>query len=62
MLYVGAGVACCGYLTLEDVQADPTKSVDIGMIDLGQKADLGWHHRVVLRQEQLQLELAACRK
>lgn len=46
-------------LILEDVQADATQLVDIGVVDLRQKTNLGCVHRVILRQEQLQLKKAA---
>ena len=36
-------------LTLEDVQTDTPQLVDIGMVDLGQEADLGWSHGIVVR-------------
>lgn len=46
-------------LVLQNVQADATQLVHIGVVDLGQEADLGGRHRVILREEQLQLEHAA---
>lgn len=47
-------------LTLQHIQTDPAKTVDVRVVDLGQEADLGRHHRIVLGQEQLELELAPC--
>lgn len=43
-------------LTLEDIEADTAKLVNVGVVDLGHEADLGRSHGVVLGQEQLQLE------
>lgn len=43
-------------LTLEDVQADSTEAIDVGVVDLGEEADLGWCHGVVVGQEELELE------
>lgn len=48
-------------LTFENVEADPAQLVDVGVVDLGQEAHLRGRHRVFLGQEQLQLELSACR-
>lgn len=47
-------------LTLQDVQADSTEAIDVGVVDLGKEANLGWRHGVVVRQEQFELEDAAC--
>lgn len=44
------------YLTLQDVQADAAKSINVGVVDLGQEANLGWCHGVVVREEELKLE------
>lgn len=46
--------------TFQDVKADPTKLVDIGVEDLGEEADLGRGHGVVVREEELELEGTAC--
>ncbi len=46
-------------LVLEDVEADASHAIDIGMIDLREEVHLRWHHRIVLRQEQLQAEATA---
>jgi len=43
-------------LILKDVQADAAELVDVGMIHLGQEADLGWGHGVVGGEEEFQLE------
>ena len=48
-----------GPRTGEDVEADPAEAVDIGVIDFGEEADLGWRHRVVVWEKELQLERAA---
>lgn len=37
-----------GKLTLQDVQADSAEFVDVGMVDLGQEADLGRDHGIVI--------------
>ena len=47
-------------LTLQDIQADASKAVDVGMVDLGQESDLGRSHGVIIRQEQLEAENATC--
>jgi hypothetical protein len=46
-------------LTLEDVEADATQSVDVGVVDLGQEAHLGRGHGIVVWEEELELEDAA---
>ena len=46
-------------LVLEDVKADAAQFVNVGVVDLGEEAHLGWRHRIVLRQEELQFEDAA---
>lgn len=46
-------------LTLENVEADAAQLVDVGVEDLGQEADLGRRHRVVVGKEKLELEDAA---
>ena len=43
-------------LTLQDVQADSTEAIDVGVVDLGKEADLGGSHGVVVGQEQFELE------
>lgn len=45
--------------TLEDIETDATQLVDVWVVDLGEEADLGRDHGVVIRQEQLKLELSA---
>lgn len=47
-------------LTLEDVEADATQLVDVGVVDLGKEADLGRGHGVVIREEEFELEDATC--
>lgn len=46
--------------TFQDVKADATQLVDVGVEDLGQEADLGGHHWVVVGEEELELEVTAC--
>jgi hypothetical protein len=48
-------------LILENVEANSAELVDIGMINLGQEADLGRSHRIIIGQEQLQLEDTICK-
>lgn len=40
-------------LTLQYVEADTSQLIDIWMIDLGEKSNLGRRHRVIVGQEQL---------
>merc|ERR1719188_1307462 len=40
---------------LQYIQADATKLVNVGVVDLCQEADLGRLHRIALRQEELKL-------
>lgn len=47
-------------LTLENVKANAAQPVDVGVVDLGKKANLGRSHGVVVRQEELQLEDTTC--
>lgn len=44
--------------TFQDVKTDAAKLVDVGVEYLGEEADLGWRHGVVVREKQLQLERA----
>lgn len=46
--------------TLQHIQADATQLVDVGVEDLGQEADLGRDHGVVVGEKELELEGAAC--
>ena len=57
----GADLEGRGPLVLEDVEADAPELVDVRVVDLGEEAHFGRRHRVVFREEQLELELAACR-
>jgi len=41
---------------LQYIQAYPSHSIDIRMVDLGEEVNLGWHHGIVLRKEKLQTE------
>lgn len=45
--------------TLQDVQANSTETIDVGVIDLGKETDLGRSHGVVVGKEQLELEDSA---
>jgi hypothetical protein len=47
--------------TFQNIKADTAKLIDIGVVYLGQKSDLWWSHRIVIWQEKLELEDAACR-
>lgn len=46
-------------LTLEDVQTDATEFVDVRVVYLGEESDLRRSHRVVVGEEELQIEYAA---
>lgn len=46
--------------TLEHVETDTTKLVDVGMVDLCEEADLWWSHRIVVGEEELKLEDTTC--
>lgn len=46
------------YHTFQDVEADAAKLVDIGVEYLGEEADLGRCHGIIVGEEQLQLECA----
>jgi hypothetical protein len=48
-----------GRLTLENVETNATQSVDVGVVDLGEEADLGRGHGVVVWEEELELKHAA---
>lgn len=47
-------------VVLQNVQADATQPVDVGVIDASQEAYPRWAHGVVVRKEELEVELAAC--
>lgn len=42
--------------TLQDIQANSSETVDVGVVDLGQESDLRGSHGVVFGQEQLKTE------
>jgi hypothetical protein len=42
--------------TLQDIQADSAETVNVGVVDLGEEADFGRCHGIVVGQEQFQLE------
>lgn len=46
-------------LTLQHVQTNATQSVDVGVVDFGEEANLGRRHGIVIREEELELEDAA---
>jgi hypothetical protein len=48
-----------GPVVLQNIQADATQSVDVGVIDASQEAYPRWAHGVVVGQEELEVELAA---
>ena len=48
-------------VVLQNVQADAAEPVDVRVIDASQEADPRWAHRVVVREEQLEVELSAYR-
>jgi len=45
-----------GPVALQDIQTDAAKLIDVGMVDLGQESDLGWGHRIIIWEEELELE------
>jgi hypothetical protein len=47
-------------VVLQYVEADATQSVDVRVIDASQEAYPRWAHGVVVGQEELEVELAAC--
>lgn len=47
-------------LTLEHVEADSAELVDIRVVDLGEEADLGRRHGVIVGEEELELEYTTC--
>jgi hypothetical protein len=42
--------------TLQNIEADAPQLVNVGVEYLGEKTDLGRRHRVIVREEQLELE------
>ena len=46
--------------TLQYIQADSAEAIDVGVVDLGEEADLGRSHGVVVGQEQFKLEDSTC--
>ena len=46
-------------LVLEDVKTDATELVNVRMVDLSSKENLGWNHRVFLREEELKVKHTA---
>lgn len=45
--------------TFQNIEADATELIDVRVEDLGQEANLGRSHRIVLGQKQLKLEYPA---
>ena len=43
-------------LILQNIKTDPSKLVNVGMIDLGAEEHLRWHHRILIRQEKFSVE------
>lgn len=48
--------------TFQDIQADTAQLVDVRVEDLGEEADLGRDHRVIVGEEELEFEGAAWSK
>lgn len=46
--------------TLQHVQTNTAKLVDIGVVYLGQEPNLGRRHGVVIGQEEFELEYSPC--
>lgn len=49
-------------LTLQNVQTDAAKAVDVGVVNFGQEADLWGSHRIIVRKEQLKSKDTTCRE
>jgi len=49
-----------GPVVLQYIEADATESVDVRVVDASQEAYPRWAHGVVVGQEELEVELAAC--
>lgn len=47
-------------LVLEDIEADTAQFVNVGVVNARQEAHFRRRHRVIRRQEQLELEDAVC--
>lgn len=43
-------------VALQDIETDTAQLVDIRVVDLGEKANLGWRHGVVVWEEELEVE------
>lgn len=43
-------------LTLQHVKADAAELVDIWVVDLGEKANLGGRHRIVIGEEEFEVK------
>lgn len=53
------GALCRGKSrTLENIQANTAELVDVGMENFGQESDLRRGHRIVIGEEELELENA----
>ena len=50
--------SCLGRYTLEDIETDAAKLINVGVVDFGQEPDLWWGHWVVIWEEKLELENA----
>jgi len=55
----GADLESGGPVALEHIQTDAAELVDVGVVDLGQEADLWWGHGVVVWEKELELEYAS---
>jgi len=52
----GSDLQGWGPLVLEDIQANSSQFVNIGVVDLGSEQDLWWDHWVFIWQEKLAIE------
>lgn len=43
-------------LTFQDIETDTAEAINVGMVDLGEEADLRGAHRIVFGEEELQTE------
>lgn len=47
-------------LTLQDIQTNAAETINVGVVDLGEEADLGRGHRVVIGKEEFKTEDSTC--
>lgn len=47
-------------LTLQDIQTNAAETINVGVVDLGEEADLGRGHGVVIGKEEFKTEDSTC--